>query len=107
MSVVKIVEKPELYPGVTPLLRKSDGPVAYLGELITNVHVFLTEQEVEEAAVAFGWLRQFDVAVLEAENESLRAKVAELTEEIEPLRELAKASDRVFRARRTKLNIPA
>ena len=107
MSAVKIVDRPELYPGVTPLLRESAGPVAYLGEVITNVHVFLSKRESLQLVLAWGWKTPEQVEELEKNYADLLDKVAVLEEEIGPLRELAKASDKVFRANRPSLKIPA
>lgn len=104
MGAVKVVEKPNLYPGVTPLLRQTKGPVAYMGEVITNVHVFLNEAEVREATLAFGGLPKAEADVLQAEVDVLAEKVEEQHAELLELRELAAACEKFYRRKRSGLS---
>jgi hypothetical protein len=105
--MVNLVERPNLFPGVTPLFRETAGPVAFLGELVDGVHVFVSRREFRELARAFNGLTEEDAAALRAENTKLEQQIAELEEELGPLRDLAAAIDPVFRAQRSKIRLPA
>lgn len=103
MAAVKIVERPNLYPAVTPLLRQTKGPVVYMGEVITNVHVFLSEAEVREATLAFGGLPKDQAEELEQALGALKEHAEQLEAELATYKELGDAMDKVYRHKRTKI----
>lgn len=102
MGAVKIVDQ-LLYPGVTPLLRQTHGPVAYMGEVITNVHVFLSEAEVREATHAFGGITKDEADELNASYAALDEENVALRAELAAYKELGDAMDKVYRHKRTKI----
>lgn len=85
MGAVKKLDRPSLYPGRT-IWGKTTGPVAFMGELLPDIHVFLAEQEVIEAVIAFGLPTPTMYADLEAGALQAADRIAELEAELDQAR---------------------
>lgn len=88
MGAVHIHPRPALYPGRTPLLGSTQGPVAFMGELLDGFHVYLTKREVKEAVIAFGLPTEEQHAELEEHAHALAERVKALEDGMEVLRGL-------------------
>lgn len=100
MGVVHIIDGPMLFPGRTPLLGETKGPVAVLGELIDGVHVYLSERESAEVTRAWGGKTKAEVEELLRTIEEQAATIKEQAEELQWHRPLIAACDDVYRKMR-------
>lgn len=81
MSAIKVVDRPLAYPGRT-IYGKTNGPVAYLGQVIEGVHVFLNESESREVLHAWGWAPNEQYLELKAALLAAEGRIAELEEQL-------------------------
>lgn len=89
MSAIKLTDQPHYYPKHT-VWRSTGGPVAYCGELVEGVFVYLNERESRELVRAWGWPTVEMYQALEVKLEEAQEKLAALEETVAPLRKLAK-----------------
>jgi hypothetical protein len=64
-----------------------------VGELITGVHVYLSEVESREVLLAWKWPTKEQHEALKTERDELAGRVKRLEEEIAPLRVLKEAME--------------
>jgi hypothetical protein len=105
MGAIQKADRPVGYPGHT-VWRAVKGPVVYVGELITGVFVYLDERESREVVRAWGWPTKEQHDELKAERDKLAARLAELEQEVKPLRALESAVTSLTE-RRSRRRVPA
>jgi hypothetical protein len=89
VSAVKIVPRPVFYPGRT--VWGKVGECAYLGAIMEDVHVYLSQQESREVLNAWKWPTPEKYAQLEKQNAELSEALTDAEKELHALRKLSEA----------------